>query len=140
MIHTLELWGRRVWVERDEAAIDELLAVDAAAHGLGGQTLVGPEGFKTFHRALCAQLRDTSLVVDHHIVADGWLAALCTFTGTSPSGERVAITGSIHARIAEGRILEAYNHFDFIGLFMQLGLLPDDTLQRCFAGQQVCAG
>ena len=138
MIRTLEIWAKRVWVERDEAAIDEILAIDAAAHGLGGQTLVGPEGFKAFHRALCAQLSDTELVVDHHIEAAGWLAALCTFKGTTSAGDRATITGSIHARIAEGRILEAYNHFDFIGLFTQLGLMPEDTWQRCFTGQPIC--
>jgi hypothetical protein len=138
MIDTLKLWAQRVWVERDEAAIDEILMVDAAAHGLGEQTLVGPEGFRVFHRALCAQLSDTELVVDHHIEAAGWLAALCTFSGTSSAGKRVTITGSIHARIAEGRILEAYNHFDFIGLFTQLGLMPEDVWQRCFTGQPVC--
>lgn len=138
MIRTLEIWAKRVWAERDEAAIDEILAIDAAAHGLGGQTLVGPEGFKAFHRALCAQLSDTELVVDHHIEAAGWLAALCTFKGTTSAGDRVTITGSIHARIAEGRILEAYNHFDFIGLFTQLGLMPEDTWQRCFSGQPIC--
>ena len=138
MIRTLEIWAKRVWVERDEAAIDEILAIDAAAHGLGGQTLVGPEGFKAFHRALCAQLSDTELVVDHHIEAAGWLAALCTFKGTTSAGDRATITGSIQARIAEGRILEAYNHFDFIGLFTQLGLMPEDTWQRCFSGQPIC--
>lgn len=138
MVSTLEAWGRRVWVERDETAIDEMMVADTAAHGLGGQILVGPEGFKAFHRALCALLRDTDLAVDHHVEADGWLAALCTFAGTTAAGERVTISGAIHARIADGKILEAYNHFDFLGLFVQMGLLPEDTVQRCFAGKPAC--
>ena len=127
MIRTLEAWGRRVWVERDEAAIDEMIVVDTAAHGLGGQTLVGPEGFKSFHRALCAlaaRHRTSSLTITSRPMA-GW-RRLCTFTGTSSAGDqRVSITGTIHARIAEGKILEGYNHFDFIGLFTQMGLLPE---------------
>jgi SnoaL-like polyketide cyclase len=112
-----------------------MLVAETSAHGLGLQPLVGAEGFKRFHRAICALLRDTDLVLDHHIEAGGWLAALCTFTGTSANGQRVAMNGAIHARIADGRIQEAYNHFDFIGLFMQLGLLPGDTFERCIAGQ-----
>jgi len=140
MIDTLRTWGRRVWVERDEAAIDEMMLADTAARGLGMQVLVRPEGFKQFHRAVCALLRDTDLVVDHHIEAEGWLAALCTFTGSAHDGRKVAITGAIHARIAEGKIVEAYNHFDFLGLFAQLGLLPEDVLARCLSGQPACPG
>jgi SnoaL-like polyketide cyclase len=137
MLRTMEIWARRVWVERDEAAIDEMLVTKADLHGLGLQPLVGAEGFKSFHRAMCALLRDTDLVVDHHIESGSWLAVLCTFTGTSANGQRVAINGAIHARIADGKIQEAYNHFDFIGLFMQLGLLPGDTFERCIAGQRI---
>jgi hypothetical protein len=141
MARTLREWGRRVWVERDEAAIGELMAADTPAHGLGGQTLIGPEEFERFHRALCALLRDTELTVDHHVEADGWLAALCTFKGTARrDGRAVAITGAIHARVEGGRLLEAYNHFDFLGLFAQLGLLPEDVLGRCLAGEPGCPG
>jgi hypothetical protein len=64
--------------------------------------------------------------------------ALCTFTGTTHDGRKIAITGSIHARIVGGRILEAYNHFDFLGLFAQLGLLPPDVLGRCLSGRPGC--
>ena len=137
MLSTLETWARRVWVERDEAAIDEILVVDTKAHGLGLQPLVGAEGFKPFHRAICARLRDTELVIDHHIEAEGWLATLCTFQGTTDAGRRIAISGAIHARIADVKILEAYNHFDFLGLFVQLGLLPADTFERCITGHPV---
>ncbi len=140
MIETLEIWAKRVWAERDEAAIDEMSVGETRAHGLGMQVLVGPEQFKAFHRCICALLRDTRLAVDHHIEAEGWLAALCTFSGTAADGRRVAINGAIHARIADGRILEAYNHFDFAGLFVQLGLLPPDTVERCLAGARACGG
>jgi hypothetical protein len=134
MLATLETWARRVWVERDEAAIDEMLVPDTRAHGLGLQPLVGPEGFKAFHRTLCALLTDTELVIDHHIEADGWLAVLCTFKGTAADGRRVAIPGAIQARIAGGKLHEGYNHFDFLGFFSQLGLLPPDTFERCITG------
>jgi SnoaL-like polyketide cyclase len=138
MEQTLWEWGRRVWVERDDAAIDALTEPAISAHGLGNQTLVGPEGFRSFHRALCAQLRETALMVDHQIEAGDWVAALCTFTGTTHDGRKIAITGSIHARIVGGRILEAYNHFDFLGLFAQLGLLLPDVLGRCLSGRPGC--
>lgn len=138
MLRTLETWARRVWAERDESAIDEMMTADTPVHGLGAQSIVGPDQFKAFHRAICAQLDDISLVVDHSIEADGWLAALCTFAGTTRDGRRVTIQGAIHARIAGERILEGYNHFDFVGLFVQLGLLPADALTRGIAGRPIC--
>lgn len=138
MRQTLETWARRVWVERDGTAIDDMLYSDSTAHGLGLQSLVGVEAFKAFHGAICGLLDETELVIDHSIEADGWLACLCTFRGKTRDGRQASINGAIHARIASGHILEAYNHFDFLGLFVQLGLLPPDTLARCLGGRPAC--
>lgn len=134
---TLETFARRVWWERDETAIDALTAPAIRMHGLGTQPLTGPEEFKLFHRSVCALLTDTDMVVDHSLEADGWIAALCRFTGTTASGQDVSVTGSIHARVVDGKVHESYNHFDFIGFFSQVGLLPPDTFQRCMSGQPV---
>lgn len=46
-------------------------------------------------------------------------------------GRKVAVTGTILARVADGRILEACNHLDFVGLLAQLGLSPPDVPTRC---------
>ncbi len=137
MRSTLETWARRVWVERDETAIDEILVVDTKAHGLGLQPLIGADGFKPFHSAICSLLRDTELLIDQAIEAEGWLCVLCTFRGTTAEGRQASIGGAIHARIEDGKIREAYNHFDFLSLFTQLGLLPPDTFQRCITGHPV---
>lgn len=40
-------------------------------------------------------------------------------------------------RIVDGRIVEAYNHFDFLGLFEQLGLLPAGAFGRCLCGEGI---
>jgi ketosteroid isomerase-like protein len=138
MLGTLETWARRVWGERDEAAIDEIRAPDAEAHGLARQALADAEGFKAFHRQVCRLLTQTHLAIDHHIEADDWLAARCTFSGTTADGRRVAMRGAIHVRTEGGMIREAHNYFDFLSLFMQMGLLPSDSLERCMAGQRVC--
>ncbi len=41
------------------------------------------------------------------------------------------------ARFKGGKMVEAYNQFDFISLFEQLGQLPQDTLPICMTGQQL---
>jgi hypothetical protein len=45
-------WFEEVWNKAREGAIDELLAADGIAHGLGeaGQDLRGPAEFRKFYR------------------------------------------------------------------------------------------
>ncbi|WP_191060877.1 ester cyclase [Geminicoccus harenae] len=136
---TLETWARRVWTERDAAAIDEMCAPDCKAYGLGPKPLVGPEQFRAFHQVLCGLLQETRLVVRQHIEQDGQLAALCTFSGRMADGREASADGVIYARVAGGKILEAHNHFDLLGFFTQLGLVPADTLECCMSGRPVGA-
>ena len=137
---TLETWAQRVWAERDASAIDEMCASDCRAYGLGPQPLVGPEQFKAFHQGLCGLLQETRLVVRQHIEQDGQLAALCTFSGRMADGREASADGVIYARVADGKILEAHNHFDLLGFFTQLGLVPSNTLDCCMSGRPVGAG
>ena len=38
-----------------------------------------------------------------------------------PSGKEVRFSGICTVRIKDGRILEAWNHYDFLGMYQQLG-------------------
>ena len=40
-------------------------------------------------------------------------------------------------RISDGKLLEAYNHWDFIGIFSQLELLPTNTFEKALAGETI---
>jgi len=140
MAFPLQEWARRVWAERDTAAIDEMCASECCVHSAGPQPLRGPEQYKQFHQQVCQLLSETRLDVDHCIEQDGWLAALCTFTGRMADGREASMRGSIQARIVDGKVVEAYDHFDFVGFFMQLGMLPADTLECCMSGRVVGAG
>lgn len=134
----METWFRRVWTEEDSAAIEELFIPDGQAQGLGENVLIGPEGFKQFHSALRGLLSDFVITVDKSIESGDWLSALCTLRARSrQSGAPVAITGSVMVRIADGKLTEAYNHWDFLGLFSQLGLLPSGTFGRAISGEKV---
>jgi SnoaL-like polyketide cyclase len=134
----LQTWFRRVWSEEDSAAIDELFVPDGEARGLGGHTLIGPEGFKQFHSALCAQLTDFVITIDKSLEVDDWISAICTLRARSRESQApVEITGSVMIRIADGKLMEAYNHWDFIGMFAQLGLLPTTTFERALGGEKL---
>lgn len=134
----LETWFRRVWTEEDPNAIDEMFAPEAHATGLGDTPIVGPDEFKAFQSALLNLLGDVSINIDK-VVDDGtWTACMCTMTATArKGGDTIAITGSVFIRTRDGKIIEGYNHFDFLEMFTQLGLLPDDVFERGLSGVKI---
>jgi hypothetical protein len=138
MLETLEAFFRRVWIEGDATAIPAFMMPDGRYLGLAGEAPMTTEGFTAFQAMIRTLVSDIDFEIEQRIESDGWIAVLCSFTGTAvSSGKRVTTTGSIHARISDGKIHEAYNHFDFIRLFAELDLLPADTLERCLSGQRV---
>jgi hypothetical protein len=134
----LETWFHRVWTEQDADAIDELFIPEGAASGLRTNVAIGPAEFKEFHSALLALLTDLVITIDKSIQEDDWIAAVCTLRARSRQSQApIEITGSVMIRISDGKLIEAYNHWDFIGIFSQLGLLPTDTFARALGGESI---
>jgi|SRR5215216_168975 len=134
----IEAWFYRVWTKEDSTAIEELFIPDGEARGLGANVLIGPEGFKQFHSSLCGLLSDFVIMIDKSIESGDWISAVCTLRAKGrQSGEADEITGSVMVRIVDGKLTEAYNHWDFLGLFSQLELLPRDTFERALSGKKV---
>jgi predicted ester cyclase len=128
----LRAWFDGVWGQADETAIDRLLHADGLIHGLptpDGTPLRGPEQFKPFYRAFRAAFPDIAIEL-RHVVAQGDLAvAHClvraTHTGDGlgvpPTGRTVTFEGFAMCRAAGDRVAEAFNCFDFLGMYRQLG-------------------
>jgi len=133
----LSTWFYRVWKEQNSQAIDEMFA-GGEVRGLGQQTMVTVDDFKQFHAAMCHLLSDIEIKIDKSVEQNNWLSALCTVTAKSKaSGKNISITGNVWVRIENNQIQEGYNHFDFIGLYAQLGLLPEDTFEQGLQGFKI---
>ena len=134
----METWFRRVWNEEDSNAIEELFIPDGHARGLGANVLIGPQGFKQFHTALCKLLSDFVITIDRSVESGEWISTVCTLRAKAQrSGAPIEFTGSVMVRIADGKLTEAYNHWDFLSLFCQLGLLPAGTFEKALGGEKV---
>ncbi|MEP3276286.1 MAG: ester cyclase [Stappiaceae bacterium] len=132
----IETWFKRVWAEEDETAIDDMLVPETSARGLGGKAHQGPTEFKQFHRAFLALIGDVNIVIDRQATDGDWVFSLVTIKATRRrDGVPVEIGGQILVKIIDGKIVDAHNHIDFMGLFGQLDLLPCDCLDRCLAGE-----
>jgi len=134
----METWFRRVWSEQDCSAIEELFIPDGKARGLGANVLIGPEGFKQFHSALCGLLTNFVITIDKSVESGEWISVVCTLRAKSQrSGAPVEMTGSVMVRIVGGKLTEAYNHWDFLSMFSQLGLLPAETFEKALGGEKI---
>ncbi len=134
----IDTWFHRVWTEQDTSAIDEMLVPDGTAEGLGENHREGPEGFKKFHSDVCAMFVDIVITVDKILERDKWVSTLCTFRSKRrDTGEPVETTGSMWFRISDGKITEVYNHWDYVGLFESMKLLPQHTLERGLRGEKI---
>ncbi|SIO26428.1 SnoaL-like domain-containing protein [Rhodovulum sp. ES.010] len=134
----LEDWYRRVYIDGDVDAVGELFTKESRAAGLMADMQVGAEDIAAFAMAL-VHLVDTPRLHIVKAVEDGdWLAALIECEAVRPSdGKPLRVTGQLMARYEGDKIVEAYNSFEFIGFFAQLGLLPEDSVAIGMSGQKI---
>ena len=124
-------WFEEVWNQGREATIDELVAKHAVGKGqtIDGSAITGPEPFKSFWNALRSAF--SSIHVDiHHVIEQGDLALLQwtitmthtgEFMGMPATGRTVTATGMSLQRFENGKIVEAWDNWDQLGAFAQLG-------------------
>ncbi len=137
-IDVMNTWFERVWTNEDEATIDDMLVEDTKARGLGSQPHVGPGEYKAFHRNLLGLIGKVEFVIDKAMEEGEWLSCLVTVHATRrDNGRSVQTTGHVLAKIVDGKILDAHNHFDFMGLFEQCGLLPQKSFERCLSCERI---
>jgi len=134
-------WFRRVWNELDTGAIDQLLAPDGVVHGFGAAPIRGPHGLHQFHRNFTDAFRSIRFEILHEL-QNGDLTALYLRATLTPrrGAQPLAFEGASFFRVGDGRILEAWNTWDFLGLVQGLGALPPDALTLAMAGRLRPAG
>ena len=125
-------WFEEVWNKGRAEAIDEMFDCDGIAHGLtdeSGKELCGPEGFKPFFQSFRNAFPDIEVIVEDTVVEGDKIAARCTVKGThagegigiAATNRRVEFTGMTMVRVKDGKVAEAWNNFDFMSMFQQLG-------------------
>ena len=130
----LHRWFEEVWNQRSEDAIDEMFAEDGVANGLNdaeGNALRGPEAFKTLHRAFLAAYPDLKITVEDTVCEGDKIAARCKVSathagegiGVAPTNQPIEFTGLTIVHLKDGKITEAWNEFDFMTMYSQIGAL-----------------
>ncbi|WP_170570153.1 ester cyclase [Ruegeria atlantica] len=131
-------WYSEVWENGNLDAIDQYFASDTMAEGLIPEMQVGADDFRDLVMAFRHVLGDIKVEIPKIIENGDWVSAILHVSTTrADNGAPLQATGSVFARIKDGRMVEAYNQFDFISLFEQLGQFPQDTLPVCMTGQRL---
>jgi predicted ester cyclase len=116
-------WFDSVWNNGDENAIDRLMTQDSGAKGiLPDDHPKGAAGFKIFFNDFRNQFHDIKVDVEEVISEDDIESARTTVSAThAESGKQVKFSGMCMVKIREGKIAEAWNNYDFLNLYQQLG-------------------
>jgi ketosteroid isomerase-like protein len=129
---------QEIWVNGDLEAVDRYFAPDARADGIIPEMQVGPEEFRELVAAFRHMLGEIRFDMPKVIENGDWAAAIIhAHTSRADNGAPVEVTGQTMARFEGDRLVEAYNQFDFVSLFEQLGQFPPDTLPVCMTGQRL---
>jgi steroid delta-isomerase-like uncharacterized protein len=122
-------WFEEVWNKRNREAIYQLSHPEAHVFGLAEPgKAISFDGFIPFYERFVATFPDIHIHVDDVIVEGDQsvvrLRAEGTHTGDAmgipPTGKRIAVSGLIWTRWKDGRIIQAWNEFDALGMMQQM--------------------
>ena len=127
-------WFEEVWNKGRAEAIPEMFADEGIAHGLSddpANPLRGPAGFLPFHTQFREAFPNIEVVVEDQLAEGDLVATRCSVHGKhtgdslgfAATQSPVDFTGITITRIKDGRIVEAWNNFDFMKMYRQLGAI-----------------
>ena len=127
-------WFEEVWNKGRAEAIPEMFADEGIAHGLSedpANPLRGPAGFLPFHTQFREAFPNIEVVVEGQLAEGDLVATRCTVRGKhtgdslgfAATQSPVDFTGVTITRIKAGKIVEAWNNFDFMKMYRQLGAI-----------------
>ncbi len=127
-------WFEEVWNQGRAEAIEEMFDEEGVAHGLAGESgaeLRGPTQFREFHRSFRDAFPDLRVTVEDVIAEGDKVAGRCSARATHRSASlgfaatnrAVDFGGMCIVRVRDGKIVEAWNTFDFLAMYQQLGVV-----------------
>lgn len=128
----LRRWFDEVWNKGYADVIEELFDENGIAHGLSDDPLnpiKGPSGYRPFYAVFREAFPNIEVVIEDMVAEGDKVAARCSvrgkhegnFMGAAATQAPVEFDGITIVRIENGKIVEAWNNFDFMTLYKQCG-------------------
>lgn len=117
-------WFQKVWTEGQAGKIGDFLTENSIGHNAqpDGTATHGREEFRQFYEGFRSQFKDIHITVQDVIAQDDMETAICDVQATFiPTNTPTNFSGICAVRIENGKIAEAWNHFDFLKMYKQIG-------------------
>ena len=126
-------WFDEVWNNGRADAIEEMFDENGIAHGLSddpSNPIKGPRGYRPFYTTFREAVPNLKVIVEDTVAEGDKVAARCSvrgkhegeFMGRAATQAPVEFTGITIVRIENGKIVEAWNNFDFMTMYKQCGI------------------
>jgi predicted ester cyclase len=122
-------WFNEVWNNANRDAIDELMDARGVIHGLDEVKTPGPDGFKAFYDNFRQQFPKVHVEVEDTVSEGGYETSRCTVRATNANDQTVEFTGMTFIQVKNNKIAEAWNNFDFLSMYQQLGFKMSSAVE-----------
>ena len=130
----LRRWFDEVWNNGRAEVIEELFDENGIAHGLSddpSNPIKGPSDYRPFYKTFREAFPNLKIVIEDMVTEGDKVAARCSvrgkhegeLMGRAATQAPVEFTGITIVRIENGKIVEAWNNFDFMTMYKQTGHL-----------------
>jgi predicted ester cyclase len=126
--------GEEAWLNGNLDALDEVYAADYVWHRPPFPDTNGIEAVKKSIEGMRSAYSDIKVVYEEMVGEDStiayWYSLRARHTGVSPTmpipptGKEVILVGCVVVRIEDGKIVEEFEHSDYLGFLQQLGVVP----------------
>lgn len=114
-------WFSEVWNKGNVILIEEMLDENVRIYGLDIDTQ-GKEQFRNFYDEFNESFKDIHVEIEFVIRENEYEAAVCKARATQRfTGREVSFSGMVMVKIKDGKVIEAWNNFDFLSMYLQLG-------------------
>ncbi|HKR12387.1 MAG TPA: ester cyclase [Pyrinomonadaceae bacterium] len=125
-------WFEEVWNKGRGELIEEMFDEYGIAHGLSAdpsQPIRGPKDYRPFYEVFRQAFPNITIVIEDMVAEGDKVVARCSvrgkhegdFMGRSATQSPIEFTGITIVRIDKGKIVEAWNSFDFVTMYKQIG-------------------
>ncbi len=112
--------------------VDQLYDKNSVYHGIGEESEVSREEFKTLVKRMVRAFPDISIHIDDLVAENDKVAYKLTIEGTHkgelqdipPTGRRISFSSVGIMRFKDGKVVEDWEVYDIMGILRQVGALP----------------